>query len=115
VAQNPPNSPVVPKQSLNLTATLSDCHTPKRKGCARHSSAVARSEGSYASMGVSQSANAVAVSGSHSYFSVKTSYSPHGFNFVMCLSSPEKDWNLKILGKFHHYIFGSVRCLIGSL
>ena len=47
--QKPPNNPVVPKQSsfgCFASAQFSDCHTPDRKGCVRHSSAVARSLGS---------------------------------------------------------------------
>ena len=62
--------------------------TSFKNGWARHSCAVALSSESNASIGSSQSANPWAVSGSHSYFSVNTSYNPHGFSLVMCLSSP---------------------------
>ena len=62
--------------------------TSVKNGWARHSSAVARSSESNANIGTSQSVNPWAVSGSHSYFSVNTSYNPHGFSFVICRSSP---------------------------
>lgn len=63
-------------------------YTSARKGCLMHSSAVARLSGSKASMGTSQPANSLATASSHSYLSVRTSYSGHGFNLVMFRSSP---------------------------
>lgn len=75
------------------------CHTSLRKWCFRHCSAVARSLGSYANMGRRKSVNSWATCGSHSYFSVSTSNRPHGFNFVMCRSSPDRkrklEWTCK--------------------
>ena len=50
--------------------------------------AVARRAGSKCSMGSKKSANSRASCTSHSYFSVSTSYRPHGFSFVMCRNSP---------------------------
>lgn len=57
-------------------------------GCFRHSAAVARTLGLNSSIGVRNSANSRASLGVHSYFSVSTSYRPHGFNTVICFSSP---------------------------
>ena len=64
--------------------------TPVSQGCCRHSAAVARCSGSNASIGWRNSAKSRASSTSHSYFSVSTSNSPHGFSFVMWRSSPKK-------------------------
>jgi hypothetical protein len=58
-------------------------------GWRRHSAAVARSSGSNASIGSRKSANCCAADWSQSYFSDNTSCRLHGFNFVMCRSSPE--------------------------
>jgi hypothetical protein len=57
-------------------------------GCLRQSAAVARLVGSKLNMGRRKSAKERAAPGSHSYFSVKTSYNPQGLSLVMCFSSP---------------------------
>ena len=56
----------------------------------RHSMAVARLSGSNCSIGVRNSVNPNASSCAHSYFSVSTSYRPHGRSLVMCRNSPVK-------------------------
>ena len=59
------------------------------QSCWRQSNAVARSSGSYSSIGVKKSANAWASNGSHLYFSVRTSNNPHGLSWWMFFSSPD--------------------------
>lgn len=54
----------------------------------RHSAAVALFSGIKSSMGRRKLLKHCASSLCHSYFSTRTSRSPHGFSFVMCLSSP---------------------------
>lgn len=56
--------------------------------CCRHCAAVARRSGSISSMVSRKSLNCAAWSSGHSYFSSRTSNSPHGFRLEMCRSSP---------------------------
>ena len=84
-------------------------HTSCRKGCMRHSSAVALSAVSKANIGHNQSEKLSAVSESHSYFSNKTSWRPHGFNLVMWRNSPRKKHK-----KLKRSLFSPASGVIGS-
>ncbi len=86
----PPTYGSKSSSSSYCVSTLSLLPLPgARKGWLRHCSAVALSAGSKHSMGSSQSEKLCATAGSHSYFSVSTSYRRQGFSFVMWRSSPE--------------------------
>lgn len=65
----------------------------------RHSAAVALFSGIRSSMGRRKLLKHCASSLDHSYFSTRTSRSPHGFSLVMCLRSP--GWHT-IINKFRY-------------
>ena len=66
------------------------------QGCRKLSAALALSLGSKWSIGTKKSANSLASFSLHSYFSIRTSTRPQGFNLLICRSSPDEQ-NKKIL------------------
>ena len=60
------------------------------QGCNNAMPAVTRFSGSNSNIGKRKSEKPCASSGSHSYFSIRTSNNPQGFSFSIFRSSPEK-------------------------